>query len=437
MNSVRSSYPLSQLGEIDNSFICDFESIVFKLRQNIIVYDITDIKGFISKEFVQQYNYIHIIEVDLYTGYERANDCIDQISKSIKDSLSENKKINQLFYELLQPNLKEIHIDEIFDEIFSELMLTKEHVIFIIENFNYKAQFISNNDYHRLTKLCAKKYPNKLSFILVLNNMQINYHKTYETHSFLTTFDLNSIPNMSSIRSNKIMYEPLKDTIMITQEIYISYAWTNESGEVLKNLCKVLDDNSIKYCVDKKDIDYKGNIREFEEKLGKGNYIILIISDKFLKSKDCMYEILQINQNKGDISDKIFPIVLPDARIYDPEDRIDYIRYWENKTNSLNGKLKTIGSENLSGLRDEIDNYSAYRVIIDKIMTILKEMNTLSPEIHRDEKFKQLITSLKSQVTKDIDSQQKIEQTESNRSVNQYGQKSIYIEKNEGNITIK
>lgn len=70
-------------------------------------------------------------------------------------------------------------------------------------------------------------------------------------------------------------------------------------------------------------------------------------------------------------------------------------------------------------------------------MTILKEMNTLSPEIHRDEKFKQLITSLKSQVTKDIDSQQKIEQTESNRSVNQYGQKSIYIEKNEGNITIK
>lgn len=327
MNNLSSSHPLLQLGEIDNSFICDFESIVFKLRRNIIVYDVTDIKGFISKVFFQQYNYIHIIEVDLYTGYERANDCIDQISKSIKDSLSENEKINQLFYELLQPNLKEIHIDEIFDEIFRELMLTKEHVIFIIENFNYKAQFISNNDYHRLTKLCAKKYPNKLSFILVLNNMQINYHKTYETHSFLTTFDLNSIPNMSSIRSNKIMYEPLKDTIMITQEIYISYAWTNESEEVLKNLCEVLDDNSIKYFVDKKDIDYKGNIREFEEKLGKGNYIILIISDKFLKSKDCMYEILQINQNEGDISDKIFPIVLPDARIYDPEDRIDYIRY--------------------------------------------------------------------------------------------------------------
>lgn len=173
MNSLGSSYPLSQLGKIDNSFICDFESIVFKLRRNIIVFDITDIKEFIFKEFIQKYNNIYIIEVDLYTGSERANDCIDQISKSIKDSLFENEKINQIFHELLQPNLKEVHIDEIFDKIFSELMLIKEHVIFIIENFNYKAQFISNNDYHRLTKLCTKKYPNKLSFILVLNNMQI------------------------------------------------------------------------------------------------------------------------------------------------------------------------------------------------------------------------------------------------------------------------
>lgn len=225
---------------------------------------------------------------------------------------------------------------------------------------------------------------------------------------------------------------------METPEVYISYAWTSESEEILKELCAAFDENDIKYYVDKKEIEYRGNIREFEERLGKGAYIILIISDKFLKSKDCMFEVLQIKNNGENVSQRIYPIVLSDAKIYDPEHIIDYIKYWEDKKASLNDKLKTVGSEFLNGLHSAINNFTKFREIIDDIINTLKEMNNLSPDIHRDSKFKQLIESLKvQQHTKEIiDTTHKEFQKMNSRSINQYGSKSVYIENFEGDLNI-
>jgi len=369
----------------------------------------------------------------------RKNDCIDQILKSINDNITENQYVKTLFAKLLQSDIKDIHKDVIIDDIFFELMQMKEHVIFIIENFNYKTQFISDNDYYRLTRLCNKKYPNKLSFVLIVDANQSFLLESTFFQLFLSTFEVSNIPCLAKIPSNKIRYKPSNNIKMKTSEIYISYAWSDESEEILKILCNALDENKINYYVDKKDIEYRGNIREFEERLGKGDFIILIVSDKFLKSKDCMYEVLQITEKGRDISQIIFPIVLSDAKIYDPEQRIDYIKHWEDKKDSLNEKLKTIGAENLSGLHREINNYSKYRDIIDSIMTILKEMNNLSPDIHRDSKFNQLIDSLKDQQASNDkkDTKQKESQNINSRSINQYGTKSVYIEKNEGDVNIE
>jgi hypothetical protein len=38
-------------------------------------------------------------------------------------------------------------------------------------------------------------------------------------------------------------------------------------------------------------------------------------------SCNCMFELIEIAQN-GDFYDRIFPIVLPDAQIYNPKDRL-------------------------------------------------------------------------------------------------------------------
>ena len=51
------------------------------------------------------------------------------------------------------------------------------------------------------------------------------------------------------------------------------------------------------------------------QQIGQGNCILVIISDKYLKSENCMFELLEI-ANHGDIYDRIFPIVLGDANIH-------------------------------------------------------------------------------------------------------------------------
>jgi len=229
---------------------------------------------------------------------------------------------------------------------------------------------------------------------------------------------------------------------MKNPEIYISYAWTDESKIVLKELRNALDSENLKYKVDEQDIEYKDNIREFEERLGKGDYIILIISDNYLKSKNCMYEILKIKE-RGDVYNRVFPVVLKDAKIYNPLDLIDYVKYWEDQKEELNLKLKTIGAEDIGPLRTDIDLYSKIRETISDIMAILREMFTSTAANLIDTKFIKLINAIKEQYSIDMNidpidksPDKKFDNFGGSRLINQYGNKSIYIEKNGGDITI-
>ena len=67
-------------------------------------------------------------------------------------------------------------------------------------------------------------------------------------------------------------------------------------------------------------------IRDFMQQIGRGHAVIVVISDKYLKSPNCMFELVEITRNK-DFFDRVFPIVLADADIYNPVNRIRYIKY--------------------------------------------------------------------------------------------------------------
>ena len=44
-----------------------------------------------------------------------------------------------------------------------------------------------------------------------------------------------------------------------------------------------------------------------------------------------MFELLQIAKQQKFV-DRIFPIVLDDAKIYKPIDRLKYVQYWEERS---------------------------------------------------------------------------------------------------------
>jgi hypothetical protein len=177
------------------------------------------------------------------------------------------------------------------------------------------------------------------------------------------------------------------------QAVFVSYAWGGECEEIVNQLDATLQKRGVRIIRDKRDLGYRGSIREFMERLGRGNCVIVVISDKYLRSPNCMFELVEIAEN-NQLHDRIFPIVLDDANIYDPLQRIEYVMYWEVKRAELAEAMKTLDPANLQGIREDMDLYDRIRDKIAGLTSLLKDMNTLTPEMHQEAHFRDLYDAI-------------------------------------------
>ncbi|NJN90206.1 MAG: toll/interleukin-1 receptor domain-containing protein [Leptolyngbyaceae cyanobacterium RM2_2_4] len=184
---------------------------------------------------------------------------------------------------------------------------------------------------------------------------------------------------------------------LFEKEIFISYAWGGESEEFVNRLDRAFQAKGITIIRDKRNLGYKGDIKEFMEGIGRGKCIVVIISDRYLRSSNCMFELTQIAKN-GDIYGRTFPIVLADAQIYKPTQRIDYVKYWESEIKELDEAIRGVSAANLQGFREDIDQYTEIRRTISEITNILKNMNTLTPEAHSKESFETLFQTIENKL---------------------------------------
>lgn len=178
-----------------------------------------------------------------------------------------------------------------------------------------------------------------------------------------------------------------------TPEIYLSYAWGGESEAFVNQLDAAFQGKGVTLIRDKRNLGYKGLIREFMERIGRGKCVIAVISDKYLRSPNCMFELVQIAEN-GRFHDRIFPVVLADAQIYRPTERIKYVRHWEDQIKELDEAMRGVSAANLQGFREEIDQYTQIRNTIAELTGILKNMNTLTSEMHSQSDFDELFQAI-------------------------------------------
>ncbi|EKX67062.1 hypothetical protein STRIP9103_09710 [Streptomyces ipomoeae 91-03] len=176
-------------------------------------------------------------------------------------------------------------------------------------------------------------------------------------------------------------------------EVYLSYSWSEASNAVADELDLAFQARGVTVVRDRRDIGYKASIKQFMARLGQGKCVILVISDAYLKSQNCLFELLETAKH-GEFADRVFPVVLPDARIYRPQDRIRYVRYWEEQIRELDEELKTVSAANLQGFREDIDLYTEIRAHLPRLADILRDMNTLSPDLHRDSDFSEIFEAV-------------------------------------------
>jgi hypothetical protein len=103
------------------------------------------------------------------------------------------------------------------------------------------------------------------------------------------------------------------------------------------------------------------------------------------------------------MDDRIFPVVLRDAAIYDEIQRIDYLKYWDDKVGELKAKIETL-KDPVGKVRvyEKINQYADIRRVIDEVTDMLRNTNTLTPEMHLDSDFKPLFEAIDKKMKEDF-----------------------------------
>jgi internalin A len=74
-------------------------------------------------------------------------------------------------------------------------------------------------------------------------------------------------------------------------------------------------------------------------RLIEGDLIVAVLSDKYLRSPFCMYELFGIFRRCRDQAERflahVIPIVLPDAKIASAVDRLTYAAFWKQERDKL------------------------------------------------------------------------------------------------------
>lgn len=121
--------------------------------------------------------------------------------------------------------------------------------------------------------------------------------------------------------------------------VFVSYNWgysdfVDEIESALSGKCDIRrDKNNIG--------DWK-SISEFMKTIRNEDFAVLVISDEYLRSVACLYEVIELSKDEK-WYEKTMYVVMNDAKdIYDGMKRLNYIRYWNDYCNKLNDAIKEL-----------------------------------------------------------------------------------------------
>lgn len=117
------------------------------------------------------------------------------------------------------------------------------------------------------------------------------------------------------------------------------------------------------------ELAYKASFRQFMNGIEEQDYVMCIVSDKYLKSRPCMYEVgetvkshnythklLHIILNEKDAKYYADPKAFSPAEIFTSKGRLSYISYWKKAYEELHDEIVSIGDLEATRLETQVLN---------------------------------------------------------------------------------
>ncbi|MEP7229953.1 MAG: toll/interleukin-1 receptor domain-containing protein [Ginsengibacter sp.] len=169
------------------------------------------------------------------------------------------------------------------------------------------------------------------------------------------------------------------------QTLFISYSWTDSN--TADEIDTIFQPTGIFVKRDIRAIKFKGSIKKYMSEIRETDFVLILISDSFIKSSNCMYEMLELLKEQ-DYQKKILPVLIDGTKIFTPKEKIEYIKYWGDKYIELETDLKTVNTTDALELYKELKHIENIRSSIDEFLGIISDENFLSFSKLKVQKFK-------------------------------------------------
>lgn len=172
--------------------------------------------------------------------------------------------------------------------------------------------------------------------------------------------------------------------------VYVSYAWEEDEGNrLVEKLGEACERRGVSLLPDKTQLRYGDSIREFMDRLAQAEHVVVVLSDRYFRSRHCLYELRAI-WRRGRIEERVYPIIL-DSLSSDPELWVRYLAHWESKKDALKEELNKLDREYTGALNRIADDYADFRRQIGEFLTALMDRNCLTEREHIETGFAALL----------------------------------------------
>jgi len=144
-------------------------------------------------------------------------------------------------------------------------------------------------------------------------------------------------------------------------EWYVSYAWgDNKTPEgrdreaAVEGLCAAAAARGIRIARDRDELSLGDSISQFMRRIGAADRIFVILSEKYLRSPHCMFELHEIwrtsRQEGAAFLQRVRVLALPGTKVFAAEDWVDCAIYWKEKHEALDARARQHGAAILGEL---------------------------------------------------------------------------------------
>ena len=167
--------------------------------------------------------------------------------------------------------------------------------------------------------------------------------------------------------------EPKKDL----PSVFVSYNhgssdFVDKIEKALAGICNIKRD--------KNEIGDWESISDFMKTIRKEDFAVLVISDSYLKSTACLFEVIQLMKDENWDKHTMY-VIMDDAKtLYNLGGQLDYIQYWENHYKDIYKKIEQLPLESTHKQIEQLSKITTIKNEIGEFLNKVSDANNPSTD---------------------------------------------------------